>query len=374
MKTAYYREFEELVAKLGGKFNGHLHLDRYGTFSERYMEKAGIEVLETSHISLHKKHALIANIHEGPAYEEASIRERVNEALDEMIACGTRRADTLTDVTADNVRTRALDIVLSIKEERKDEIDLRVASYSPLGFKDSDPERWEVFEEGARKADFISALPEADDTDEYPDHIGFEEHCKRTLALSSELNIPIHVHTDQRNEPNEDGTERLIEAIKKFGGPKAVDGEPMIWAVHMVSPSTYDEVRFQKMVEGLLEYEVGVICCPSAAVGMRQIRPILTPTYNSIPRVLELVEAGVPVRLACDNIADICSPSTTADLTDEVFVLTAALRFYKLEILAKLAAGVSLDDEDRSFVREHLEGNQREIEKLLKHLGVPESS
>ncbi|MEM6885964.1 MAG: hypothetical protein AAF571_13130 [Verrucomicrobiota bacterium] len=332
------------------------------------MQLAQIQVLETSHISLHRKHKLIANIHEGPAYDKDCLRSRVNEALDEMIACGTFRADTLTDVTADNVRTSALETLLEIKAERKSEIDVRVASYSPLGFKDCEPDRWEVFEAGARQADFISALPEADDQDEYPDHIGFEEHCKRMLELSVKLNIPIHVHTDQRNEPSESGTERLIEVVRRHGGPQPVDGQPQMWVVHMVSPSTYEEQRFETMVQALLDHHIGVICCPSAAVGMRQLRPIQTPTYNSIPRVLDLMAAGVPVRLACDNIADICSPSTTADLTDEVFVLSAALRFYNIDILAKLAAGVALSASDVNFIRDHLAADKREIQKVIDEI------
>ena len=36
----------------------------------------------------------------------------------------------------------------------------------------------------------------------------------------------------------------------------------------------------------------GVICCPGAAISMRQYRPLMSPTFNSIARVLELL-AGV---------------------------------------------------------------------------------
>ena len=49
---------------------------------------------------------------------------------------------------------------------------------------DAEPERWDVFERGARMADFIGCLPEADDTVDYPDNIGFEEHCVRMIDLA----------------------------------------------------------------------------------------------------------------------------------------------------------------------------------------------
>ena len=103
------------------------------------------------------------------------------------------------------------------------------------------------------EADFIGSLPEADDVADYSDHIGFDEHCERVLRLAAKTNRLIHVHTDQRNEPSENGTERLIEAVRKYGGPASSSGEPMIWAVHMISPSTYDDARFDRLVAGLIE-------------------------------------------------------------------------------------------------------------------------
>jgi hypothetical protein len=102
---------------------------------------------------------------------------------------------------------------------------------------------------------------------------------------------------------------------------------------------------------------------------MRQLRPIYAPTHNSIPRVLEMLRAGVHVRLGSDNVADICSPSTTADLMDELFVLSAAIRFYDIEILARLGAGLPMTEADRERIADHLSRNEAEIEKVLRATG-----
>lgn len=364
-KHPFYQQLAVRIRELGGMLNAHLHLDRAGTLDDRYMESAHHRILETSHISLHQKHHLIHDLHAGPAYDTEDLTRRIQTHLDIMVACNTRRADTLVDVTADRVGLNALRLMKEIKQQRAHEIDLRIGAYSPLGFLDSEPQRWEIFEQGAAEADFIAALPEADDHDEYPNHIGFMEHCQRTLEIAKKRQCMIHVHTDQRNEPGESGTERTLEAVRRYGAPVSPTGEPMVWVVHMISPSTYDDARFEKLVAGLLDLNIGVICCPSAAIGMRQLRPMMTPTYNSIPRVLELAAAGVHVRLASDNIADICSPTTTADLTDEVFMLSAAVRYYHVGVLARLAAGQKLSDEERQRVSEHLACNDREIAKVL---------
>lgn len=364
-RSPFYSALRERIRALGGAFNAHLHLDRAGTLDEHYFAGTRLKVLENSHISLQEKHHLISSIHAGPAYAKPDLVRRINQTLDVMVSANTSRADTMVDVTDDEVGLSAIDTVCEIRDARQDEIELRVAAYSPLGFTDAEPRRWRVFEDGAKRADFLGCLPEADDIESYPNHIGFEEHLVRVLDLATRLNLMVHVHTDQRNEARERGTERLIEIVRRHGGPKSSDGIPMIWAVHMISPSTYPEERHQRMVEGLLECNIGVISCPSAAIGMRQLRPIQSPTYNSIPRILELLAAGVHVRLGSDNIADICSPSTTADLLDEVFVLSAAIRFYQLDVLARLAAGQRLSGTEQDIVRAHLFKNDGEIEKVL---------
>ena len=367
--TAFYRQLNDEIEKLGGMHNAHLHLDRAGVLDDRYFQNQDLQVLNNSYLSLKKKHYLINAIHEGPAYDSEDLSRRVNDCLDVMVATNTRLADSLVDVTADRVGLSALETLDRIKRERENEISLRLGTYSPLGFCDKNPERWEIIVEGAKRSDFLAALPEADDIDDYPENIGFEEHCKRMLELAQELGIMLHVHTDQRNEPSERGTERLIDTIEKYGAPKLDNGEPAVWAVHMISPSTYDDARFDRLVEKLLEHNIGVISCPSAAIGMRQLRPIMTPTYNSIPRILELAAAGVHIRLGSDNIADICSPTTTADLVDEIFVLSAAIRFYHIGTLAKFAAGIQLDASDIEEINAHLHKNDEEVAKALRSMG-----
>ncbi|MAY03223.1 MAG: hypothetical protein CMQ38_09650 [Gammaproteobacteria bacterium] len=360
----YYQQLAEAISKKGGMHNAHLHLDRAGTVAEKYLPESSI--LNTSYVSLHEKHAMINQLHEGPAYDREDLEQRINQSLDIMLECNTRRADSLVDITADRVGLSALECMQEIQQARRNEIELRIGAYSPLGFRDDEALRWELFEQGARQADFIAALPEADDLVDYPRHIGFEEHCRRFLQTASETGCMLHVHTDQRNDPREDGTERLLRVAREIGVEKTTD-EPWIWAVHMISPSTYDEARFERMVEQMLAMNIGLICCPSAAIGMRQFRPQETPTYNSIPRVLELLAAGVPVRLGSDNIADICSPTTTADLTDELFILSAALRFYHIDILATLACGMEITEAQRKLIKDHLAHNDLEITKALDH-------
>ena len=313
--TSYFDKLRKKIAQRGGILNAHLHIDRSGTLDETETLLVSGDDAGNCHLTLQQKHGLIPMIHDSPAYDVEKLGSRVGHFLDLMVEVGTTRADTAVDVTADRVGLSALHKLLDLKDNYRNRLDLRVGAYTPMGFKNSEPRRWELLVEGARISDFIGALPERDDQALYPDHIGFAESCRRVILLSAELSKPVHIHVDQANDPREIGTEVVISQLQELGmtfsGP-----EPMVWLVHVISPSTYDEAHFTRVVDSMAKHNIGVICCPSAAISMRQLRPMMTPTGNSIARVLEMLAAGVHVRIASDNICDITSPAGTIDLVD----------------------------------------------------------
>lgn len=368
-RTPFYRDLYAAIDRLGGMLNAHLHLDRAETFDSR--APTGDRPFAEIELSLAEKHGLIPSLHDGPAFDPDNITARVGACMEVMIQAGTRRGDTVCDVTTDRVGLSSFETVLEIKKAYASRIDLRVGAYSPFGFRQDEPERFELLQEAAQRADFVGTLPERDDRSSYPDHIGFDEHCRRVFELCRELRKPLHLHLDQRNDPSENATERFLRILEEEGAPDPVEGESMVWAVHVLSPSAYDEERFQALVERLARNDVGVICCPSAALGMRQLRPLATPTHNSIARVLDLAAAGVHLRFGSDNICDMFSPSTTADLIDEIYLLSGALRFYNVEVLAGFAAGVRLGEDDRDLIRKHLSDDRAAVENMIKEGPLP---
>lgn len=361
--TSYFASLRDQIAKHGGLFNAHLHLDRSGTYfqTKRLLQDDGGGDCGSS-ISLAKKHSLIPLIHASDCYEPALLTDRVRTFLESLVAEGTTRADSLVDVTADRVGLSALEAFLKLKREFEGLIDFRVGAYSPLGFMDSEPDRWECLSEGAQIADFLGGLPERDDHVDYPDHIGFEESCRRVVMLCHQLGKPLHLHVDQKNLAVEDGAERALAVIADLGLSRTTaGGDPQIWFVHMISSSAFVESRFQELLAGLVEHGVGVICCPSAAISMRQVWPVSAPTHNSIARVLDMLAAGIPVRIGSDNVCDITSPAGTTDLMDELFMLCNAVRFYDEPILAKLGAGIPLSENERLRIQSHLDDDRVEV-------------
>lgn len=364
--TPYFEELHGKIAGLGGLFNSHLHLDRSGTYHTTVDMLSGRGEKHGAALPLSGKHALISLIHASGLYDSNILEARTAEYLDLMVEAGTTRADTVVDCSPDRVGLSALETFLGLKERYADRIDFRSGAYSPFGFRDDEPHRWDLLRRAADAADFIGLLPERDDHDLYPDHIGFHESVRRCLLLAAELGKSVHIHVDQANHIYEDGSETTVSIVRELGLSGAGRGEPLIWLIHVISPSRYDEPRFRKLVADLADLNIGIIVCPSAAISMRQYRAFSTPTSNSIARVLEFLEAGVHVRVGSDNICDITSPMGTPDLMAELFVLANAVRFYDIDIFAKLGAGVSLDDADRARIREHLAVDARFIEETAR--------
>jgi cytosine deaminase len=359
--TPFFADVEERVMALGGYMNAHLHLDRAGTYHATVDLLSEKGVRDGTSLSLAGKHAVIPMVHASPLFDVDALYDRVRRFIEQMIEIGTSRADTVVDTTCDRVGASALDTLLQLKAAYATQIDFRVGAYSPLGFRDDQPQRWELMEETAGRADFIGLLPERDDRADYPDHIGFKESCRRGILLAAKHGKDIHIHVDQSNHAAESGGELVARLVRDLNLGRSENEVPFIWLIHLISPSVYDEIRFGRLAAELADLGIGVITCPSGAISMRQLRTETSPTFNSIARVLELLVAGVQVRIGSDNICDITSPMGTPDLMDELFVLANAVRYYDPDILAHLASGRSLGAELRARVGAHIADDRASV-------------
>ena len=354
---------EETVRNFGGWVNAHTHLDRANTISPEYLAHVNIDPMEAASFPLRVKQNFVGYLHTGLAYQVENLYKRMRKELERMISLKVREVISFFDATPD-IGLVAIEQALKLKEEFRGKIALKVAVSPIFGFKNpaEDPDRWEIYKEAAKVADILGALPSRDENE---GRIGFDGHIRRVLELGHELHKETHFQIDQNNDPREKETENLIEAIRWLGAPK-VEGssEPTVWAVHVISPSCYPEDRFQRLIEGLLKYNIGVICCPSAAISMMQRRPLTSSIHNSIARILEMMEAGVPVKIGTDNICDIFIPNGDGKVESEVWVAANLLRFYHTVVWAKVGAGISLNDVDREIIRRALHQVKEEWKEL----------
>ncbi|NOY10250.1 MAG: hypothetical protein GXP33_15560 [Spirochaetes bacterium] len=349
---SFETEVRRHVGKLGGWFNAHAHLDRAFIMEPKYVEHADMDPWDISTYPLEAKQHTTGALHEGLAYTKASLKSRIARALDESIKNGIRRIDTFIDTTADCIGLTALETAVELKKQYSKKIDLRVGAYPIFGFKNTGKDRWELFSRGAKLADFIGTLPERDMR---TGHIGFTEHFRRIITLANSLDYKdVHMQIDQTNNPNENGTETLIEAVRWLRPDSTGHIQrktPTIWAIHALSIASFSEERFRKIIDGLKETNIGIIVCPSATISNKQNRDIMVPMHNSITRVLDLLLEDIPVRIGTDNVEDFFLPTGSLDLYHEVRDAANALRFYNFTTWAKIAAGSRLNEIDKIKIK-----------------------
>lgn len=352
--SEYDRMLLEHVYAHGGFYNAHAHIDRAYTLAGSYLEHIGTTPIDASALPLSAKQNMVGDLHTGIAYTRENLTERMRDTIERQIAFGVTRLDTCIDATPDlpDDGLLAIHIALLLREEYRDRIAIRIGPNPIFGFKEG-TKRWEVFKSACEKCDFISLLPEKDDyrgLAHRDGKVGFETHIRMGLELAKKLGKEVQLHLDQANHGGESGTEKLIEGLSWLPAPSGSSGDVMIKVIHLISPSSYSEERFSRLLEGLCRHRIGVIVCPSAALSMRQLRSLDSPTHNSIARVLELVKAKVPLSIGTDNICDVFVPQGDGDMLTEVKMAGHAVRFPHPSIWAKLACGVSLNQVDIATV------------------------
>ncbi|MCK5149754.1 hypothetical protein KAJ87_02420 [Candidatus Pacearchaeota archaeon] len=350
-KTAYEKEVRNYSKDFGGFFNAHAHGDRAFTRRDEFYVDIGRSKDEIERLSLKDKQGLVWALHTGRAFSKDSLLERMSCLLEDSIKYGTRRIDSCIDVTY-NTGLKSFEIAKTLKKKYKDKIDFRLGAYNVSGFKDSDPERSEIFEQACKEADFIVALAEKDRGEE---HIGEKQHNIYMLNLGLKFNVPVHFHVGQANTPKDRGAEVLFECMDwMYNLDKRLDSKsfPKNMLVHDISASCYSKKDFEKHCNQLLKYNLGVICCPTAGISMRQESKYKSRIHNSLARVWDFALRKIPVFLGTDNINDVFVPSSTPDMYDEIFTFSNSLRGYDERILAKIACGKELDDFDRGKIKE----------------------
>ena len=354
--TEFQKTARRHVKNLGGWYNAHAHIDRAHTMQKKYYEHADMDPWQLVNAPLKIKQHATGVLHEGLAYRPDELKKRITSTIKEMIHFGYRRIDSFVDTTADCIGTSALEIALEIKHKYRQDIDFRVGAYPIFGFRKDKQEYWDVFVKGAEMADFIGTLPERDALDK---HIGYNEHIRKVIELANSLgNKEVHMHVDQTNDPEETGTETLIEAIRWLRpDPEghAKKTPPTIWAVHALSVASYDEERFQKLKKGLIETNIGIRFCPCATLSNKQDRTIYVPMHNAITRVCDYILDGIPMLMGTDNIDDVFCPTGEVDMYPDLKTAAEALRFQcNPKTWAKVTTGSYLNAIDRKSVEDSI--------------------
>lgn len=307
-------EFLRLVAQNGGFCSYHAHYDKAYLISP--------DNLRSSMVDMQVKWGLYKHLKEN--YTREDLVERIARGVQTMVDQGATHCRTLIDADS-TIRTLGVEAALEVKKRYKGQIHFEIGCQPLQGVLDD--ESRDQFEKACSMADVVGGLPSKDRPTP-------EKHLDVIMRIAREQNKRLDVHVDQENNPFENETEMLARKTIEHG----LEGR--VSAVHAISVSAKPVMEQDRIIKLLKDAGVSVICCPSAAVSMKQL-DMQAPLHNSIAPVPKLLDAGVPVYLGVDNVYDLFMPLVDGDLWFESRLLMESCRFYDIDRVAKMVTDKS---------------------------------
>lgn len=302
----------EAIKEKGGFVNCHAHFDK-----AFYITKEG---LSQSMLDMEAKWNMSDDLKRNSTQEE--VEERIRTGLDIMIGQGVTLCCSFIDAYS-VMGHKHIDAANKVKEDYKDTITFLTVT-QPLGGLIDKAER-AVYEAVTEKADIAGGLPSRDRPND-------DENYDILFGIAKNLKKPLHIHIDQENNPNERDTEKLVEYTEKHGY------QGRVVAVHAISVSAQPKEYRQETYRKMSDVGMSLVCCPSAAIAMRQLDQYTSPVHNSIANVSEMLEAGVTVGLGVDNVYDFYQPFVDGDMWVELRMLQEACRYYDFDDLVNIAS------------------------------------
>ncbi len=294
------------------KWNSHhLHIDKSQTLNS--------ETFNLSQRHMTEKWKLMRDIKH--RYDDNDLKRRMLLTTTRLVDQGCYNIRTHIDVDH-IVGLLPMKVALDVKSYWKNKgVNLQIGTQLLEPLKNN--HNRELFYEAAEISDFIGCLPSRDRDDS-------EYHLDIVFSKAKELNKDVEVHTDQQNIPDEKETEMVCDFVEKY------DWQGKTRAIHCISLACHP-IEYQiEIAKRLASLNIGVICCPSAAIGMTQHSEYNAPIHNSIAPVRILKENGVRVSLGVDNVEDVFVPFCDADLLFEIRLLAESTRIYDIDMLTEI--------------------------------------
>lgn len=302
--------FLDVATRLGGLASHHAHFDKAYLINQ--------ENLRLSQVDMQKKWELYRYLKEN--YTHDDLVERIGRGLDTMIEQGVTYCRTMVDADS-TVGLLPVKAAMEVKRRYANRIVFEVGVQPLQGV--LDPASYEQYAEACRMADYCGGLPSRD-------RPRVEKHLDVILDLAKTLGKPVDVHVDQENNPLENETELLALKTIEHGM------QGMVYGVHAISVSAKEPREQDRIIAKVLEADMGIIICPSAALSMKQL-PMAGPLHNSIAPFQKLRDAGVRCYLGIDNVHDLFMPMVDGDIWTECRMLMESCRFYDIDSVAAWA-------------------------------------
>jgi cytosine deaminase len=240
------------------------------------------------------------------------ILRRSTLSLQEAILNGTLWLRDHTDVD-EVAKLSLIKAVMAVRERFKEVIDIQIVAFPQLGLADN-PESVDLVRQAMEiGADVVGGVPHREkNMDKAARHIeiAFE------IAQANDADIDMHV--DETDDPYWHTLELLAEKTIETGY------QGRVTAAHCCAMAAWDEKLFQRILPKIVDAQINI--CTNIPVNLViQGRENGHPIRRGIPRVKDLLEAGVNVTCGQDDLQNMFYPFGNMDgLSVANFVAHAA--------------------------------------------------
>ena len=234
------------------------------------------------------------------------VKERAGRAIRMQAANGVQFVRTHVDVTDPTLV--AMEAMLELREELKDEITVQIVAFPQEGIL-SYPNGKELMENAVKMgADCVGAIPHFEFTREYS-----VESLNFAMDLAYRYDRLVDVHCDEIDDEASRGLETLAARAYEM---QMFD---KVTASHTTAMHSYNNAYVNRLMRLLKMSRINFVANPLVNTHL-QGRVDTYPKRRGVTRVKELLEAGLNVSFGHDDIFDPWYPLGTGNMRDTVFM------------------------------------------------------
>lgn len=277
---------------IDGFVDGHMHLDK-ALINEKVINNSGtlneaIDIMRDYKAKMTKK----------------DITERANKLLSLAFNNGTRYIRTHIDVD-DKIKLNSLEALLEIKEKWKNQVDLQLVAFPQEGIVENKRSVFYLEEALKMGVDVIGGIPARE-----KDSI---KHINIIFDLAKKYNVDIDMHIDETDDPQSLSIMDLCNITIANGYIGRVT------AGHCCSLAANDIDIIEPIVDLIKKAKINIISLPSTNLYL-QGRGDSKNIRRGIAPIKHLVQRGVPVAIASDNVRDPFNPFGNAKLLEVALI------------------------------------------------------
>ncbi|TVY07289.1 amidohydrolase family protein [Paenibacillus cremeus] len=282
---------------LPGLVDAHMHLDK------AYSLSAAPNQSGTLYEAIHS-YSRVA-----PMFTKEQIKARMRKAALRALSFGTTAIRSHIDFhlrTGAEVAMRTVQAALELKEELSGQVALEFFPMCPYNShtlleQDAIHEALQLGLDGLGGAPHLSETPERD--------------IDRIFELAARYGKPIDLHADESDDPTKRTAAYIAEKTIAYGFQGCVTVD------HLCSLSAMDEEAAASVIRSMADAKLQAVTLPACNLYL-QGRGDRGLIRRGTTRIKELLEAGIPLATASDNIQDPFHPFGRGDLA-QIGQLTA---------------------------------------------------